>query len=191
MGNIRGYQLPIAVAQSATTAAPGVVWSMLNPTTSKRPVYIRRVAVNAMFTGTAAATFSQYLLKRFRSTTPAGGTAMVPVPLNRLDKGAAGVNQVSAVVSQFLDTGLTVAGIAFDGVLLDGAAAAFGAPRQLGACAQYVCEYDSMEGGSGFSGRGALCLDPGDGLALVLGVVAVVGDGIDGFISWDEYGGPG
>lgn len=191
MGNIRGYQLPVAVAQSATTAAPAVPWAMINPLTSKKPIYIRRVALNVMFTGTPAATYSQYLLKRFRGTSIADGTTLTPQPMNRLDKGAFGTNQASVATAAFVDTGLTLGGITFDGAGITGAAAAFGAPRQIGACAQYLCEYDAMDGGSGMGSRGALCIDPGDGIGLVLGATAVVGDGIYGLVSYDEMGGPG
>lgn len=191
MGNIRGFSLPIAVRQTATTAAAAVVWAMLNPLTSKKPLYLRRLFVNVMFDGTPAASQSQYLVKRFRGTTIIDGTALTPQSHNRLDKGALGVNQVSAVTAAFLDTGLTLAGITFDGAGIVGAPAVFGNARQVAAGAQYAMDYDAMDSGSGFSGRGAFCLDIGDGVALVLGQTAVVGDGIQGYASWDEMGGPG
>src|SRR5215831_6121367 len=144
MPPFRAYSLPIAIRQTAATAANAVPWAMLLPSTARRAIVMRRLIANVMFDGTAAASQSAYQLKRFRSTTPSGGTALTPIPHNLLDKGATGVSNASVVTASFLDTGLTVA-----------------------------------------SGR-ALTIDPGDGLCLALGVVAVVGDGIQGWVSWDE-----
>jgi len=178
MPPFRAYSLPIAIRQTAATAANAVPWAMLLPSTARRAIVMRRLIANVMFDGTAAASQSAYQLKRFRSTTPSGGTALTPIPHNLLDKGATGVSNASVVTASFLDTGLTVAGIAVDGPIMS-----LGGARQVSSTAFYDIAFETLE--TGASGR-ALTIDPGDGLCLALGVVAVVGDGIQGWVSWDE-----
>lgn len=176
----RRYYLPIAVRQTAATASTAVVWEILNPPSSLRRVHLRRLFVNVMFDGTSAASQSQYQLSRFRSTTPAAGSAQTVVKQIVSD---ATVGKDSVVTSRFLDTGLTVAGIA-----VDAPGASFGAPRTQGASCQYNMDYPAAEA-VGDTLKGQLVLEPGDGLALVLGVAAVIGDGIQGWVEWDEMGG--
>jgi hypothetical protein len=174
---IRGYNLPIAIRQTAASAADSVVWSMRNlgPGKSRRAIAIRRISVNVMFDGVAAASQSQYKLCRFRDATPTIGTALTVVKQNTDDTDSIVTD------ARFLDTGLTVAGVTFDAAMQ-----IMGAPRQVGACAQYVREWPGIMSGQG---SGALIIKPDDGLCLRLGVAAVIGDGIQGFIEWDEHGG--
>jgi|SRR5262245_7549336 len=179
MPNIRAFSAPIALRQTATTAANAVPWAMLLPTTAKRPITLRRFLANLSFDGTAAASTSQYQLKRFRSTTPSGGTALTPQAHNKTDFGPGAVAIPSLVAVSFLDTGLTVAGIAVDGPIIS-----MGCARQTSAGGYYDMAWEVTE--TGASGR-AITIDPGDGLAIALGLVAVIGDGIQGMISWDEW----
>src|SRR3990167_1796754 len=93
-----GYLLPIRVRQTAATAS-GTVWSMRALTAGKK-VYVRRIVVNCMFDGTAAASTSQYNLLRFRTATPTAGTALTVVKRDTADP--------TSIVTdaRFLDTGL-------------------------------------------------------------------------------------
>lgn len=175
MPQIRGYQLPIAVRQTAATAAAACVWAMRNLGIPNRPIALRRLAVNVMFDGTPAASQSQYQLARFRTVTPSLGTALTVVKQNT-DDAASVVTD-----ARFLDTGLTIAGVAFDT-----AAMSMGAPRQVGAGCQYVREWPGIMDGQG---SGAFIIKPTDGLCILLGATAVIGDGIQGAIEWDEIGG--
>lgn len=173
MPMLRGYMLPIAVVQSAATASPATVWAMRN-TSARRLVYLRQAVVNVMFTGTAAATMSQYQFVRFRTATPTGGSALTVFESNATDPSASTVTD-----ARFVDTGLTVAGMTFDAPL-----AYAGAPRQLGASAQYVFDWEPAIA----SEPSPVVLAPGEGLCIQLGVAAVIGDSIMGYVEWNEMG---
>jgi hypothetical protein len=175
MPAIRGYQLPIYLRQTGATAADSTVWAMRNLGVPSRAIYLRRLAVNVMFDGTAAASTSRYELRRFRTATPTNGTALTVVKQNT-DEAASVVTD-----ARFLDTGLTVAAVTFDTPAM-----AMGAPRQVGACASYVREWPGM---MAEQGSGAFIIKPTDGICLRLGVASVIGDNIQGWIEWDEVGG--
>lgn len=176
MSQVRGYQLPIFIRQTAASIAGVVVWSMRNlgPGTQRRPLYLRRFQVNVMFDGTPAASQAQYQLKRFRTATPTAGTAVTVVKQNT-DDGATVVTD-----ARFLDTGLTVAGVVSDAPIMT-----MGGPRALGST-WYGREWPGMLSAQG---SGALIIKPDDGLLIDLGQAAVIGDGIQGWMEWDEVGG--
>lgn len=186
MPTIRSYTLPIQVRQTATTAAGALVWAMRNLGVPGRVIYLRRLAVNVLFDGTGAASQSSYQPVRFRGATPTGGVALTPFKPNFEDAtlGAASV----VTDARVLDTGLTVAGVTFDGGATQIPAASFGCQRGSGPSAQYLLDYPGYDA-TGFNCREPVRLKLGDGLALALGQVAVIGDGIQGLIEWDEVGG--
>lgn len=176
MPNIRGYRLPIALRQTAASVANSVVWAMRNLGIPNRPVWLRRLQVNASFDGTAAASTSEYQLQRFRTATPSGGAALTVVKHNT-DDGASVITY-----AEVLDTGLTVAGVDFDTSGL-----AIGAPRQVGASSQFDFEWEGLAAGGANSGM--FIVKPTDGICLRLGVAAVIGDALRGYIYWEEAGG--
>lgn len=174
MSQVRNFKLPIAIRQTAATAAASVVWAMRN--LGGRVIAVRRVGVNAMFDGTAAASSSQYQLARFRTATPTAGAALTVVKANT-DDGATTVTD-----ARVLDTGLTPGAMTFDAAMCS-----MGAPRQVGACAQYVWEWSP--GDPQAPAARPLLIKPQDGLCILVGVTAVIGDGLQGMIEWDEFGG--
>lgn len=174
MATIRGYMLPIAFRQSAATAADSTIWAMRN-LGANRTLYIRRLVLAVSFDGTAAATTSQYEVRRFRDATPTGGTALAVVKKNTTETASAVTD------ARFVDTGLTVAGVTFDAPSITA-----GAPRQVAAVGQFVHEWPGMAAGQS---SGAFIVTGLDGLCIRNGVTAVVGDAVRGWIEWDEIGG--
>lgn len=183
---IRSYMLPIQVRQTATTAANSMVWAMRNLGTPGRVLYLRRLSVNVMFDGTSAASQSSYQPVRFRGATPSGGT---PITVAKTNFEDASLGAASVVTSaQFLDTGLAVAGVTFDGGATPVPAASFGVQRGTGPSCGYLWDYPGYDS-VGFNGREPFRIKNQDGLALILGATAVIGDGIQGWVEWDEVGG--
>lgn len=181
MSNVRGYNLPILIRQTATTAANAVVWAVFNPAGSRRTLYLRRITGNALCDVVAAvATQSNYGIRRFRSATPSGGSALTPVPHHSGDLSPSGAAIVSVASARQLDTGLTVAGIVTDPPF-----AQFGCPRAPGASGYFDFSWYPIDTGEG---RDAFSVVQGDGVAITLDLVAVVGDGIQGTVVWDEVG---
>lgn len=174
MSVIRSYMLPIAVRQTAATVAGKAVWAMRSLGIAPRTIYIRRILVNIMFDGTPAGSQAQYQLVRFRGATHTGGSALTVIQKN-VDDAATAVTD-----ARFLDTGLTDAGVTYDAMI-----ASFGGTRQNAASNQYPIDWP----GHAMPDARPLMIKDRDGLALLLGVAAVIGDGIQGFIEWDEHGG--
>lgn len=174
MATIRGYMLPIAFRQTAATAADSTLWAMRNLGVN-RAVYIRRLVLNVTFDGVAAASTSQYEVRRFRTATPTGGTALTVVKKNTNDAASAITD------ARFVDTGLTVVGVAYDAPSVT-----VGAPRAAAAIVQGMYEWPGMSSGQG---SGAFVLAENDGLCIRNGLVTVIGDAVTGWIEWDEVGG--
>ena len=185
MGNIRGYVAPINIRQTATTASGADVWALHN-FQPRKEIYIRRIVVNVMCdVTTAVATTSNYQLRRFRnsSTVISGGTLLTGTPKSRLDQGAFTSPVASGAVVRAVDTGVTMGGATFDPFF-----ASFGAPRAPGGGTFYMVEWPGLEV---TRATDRLCIDPFDGVAIELGVTAVIGDGLQGWFEWEESGGPG
>jgi hypothetical protein len=169
---LRSFSLPVNILQSAATAAASLVWAMRN-TDPYRAAYIRRAVLNVMFNGTAAATSSAYQFVRFRTATPTTGTALVPIPVN----GQGASPAIASIVgdARFLDTGLAIVGVTFDASF-----GSMGNPRSVtGTVTQYPRDFGDGQ-------DDLFVLPPGDGLGIILGATAVVGDGIQGHVDWYE-----
>lgn len=173
MATVRGYTLPLFIRQTSTNG--GVVWAMRN--LGQKAIYVRRIMVNVLFDGTTTPSQSQYQLSRFRTATPTAGTAQTVIKRN--------TSSAASVVTdaRFSDLGLTQGGMVIDTPMLS-----MGAPRTPGACAQYLYDWPAFLTDTT---REPMIVPALDGLCLVLGVVAVIGDGIQGLIEWDEAGGAG
>jgi len=125
-------------------------------------VHVCALYLSAGFNGTAAASSSIYNLIRFRTATPTGGAALTPILLS----GAGTVGIGDARVDE---AGLTVTSVTFDTPW-----AQVGHPRQHGAVPYYQHNV-------------ALELPTGDGLGIRLGALAVAGDSITGWVTFEEY----
>lgn len=163
----RVYTLPVQVRQNAATVVDALVWSARN--TLAKVVQVRRIYLAAGFDGVAAMSVSQYKLIRFRTATPSGGAALAVQGL-RANGAVTGQGITDARV---LDTGLTVTSVTFDGPF-----AYVGAPRQLGVAVAFdYCFYADGD---------PLELVEGDGLGIRIGVTAVIGDSITGYVQFAE-----
>lgn len=166
-----GFWLPVQIIQSTNSAANTLVWSMRN--LGGTTITIQRIYLVHSFNGTAAATTSRYDIVRFRDATPTGGTALTVVKRDTAS-AASGVTD-----ARFLDTGLTVASVTFDT-----AAAHVGGARQNGSAS--VFDLDLVHIRRDLATDEGIVLANNDGLGLRLGVAAVAGDSLTGFVQWLE-----
>lgn len=170
----RSFSLPVNIRQSAATTAGNVVWAMRN-LSQYRALWVRRIDLNAMFDGAPATSTSVYRLLRFTTATPTAGTAITPVPINT--RGASPAPASIVTDARFLDTGLTQGAMAYP----EDAFALVGAPRAVGAVAFLNREWGD------FNETRRLVVPPGEGIAIRLGLDAVVGDTLQGNIEWFEH----
>ncbi len=167
------YCLPIRIVQSAASVAGVTVWAMRLVNTSTKKVKIKKIHLAIGFAGgTATVTVSEYDLVRFSAATPTLGTAITVVK----KKSSYGASDVTD--ARFLDTGLTTTGITFETAF-----AMVGCGRNLGAVQNFGVDFSSGGGNRDFE---AFELRAGEGFAIRLGIVAVIGDYIEGFVTWDE-----
>lgn len=167
------FALPVNIRQTATTAANALVWAKRNKSPNKA-IYLRRVTLNAVFDGVAAVSTSAYQLVRISGADPSAGTNLTVLGVNT--GGATPAIASSVTYAQFLDTGLTVAGVTIGAPF-----GVVGAPRAPGSIAQLPIEW-----GEPNDARSRFLLLPGEGLGIQLGATAVVGDGLQGGIEWFE-----
>lgn len=160
------YTAPINIRYTGTTSAGSTVWSL---TTGGSPIQIKRIVLFSAFDGTAAGTTARHELRRFRSATPTGGTAVAAVPKN-LDSPASSVNDIRMDLS---GAALTVTGVTFDAPMMLAGACPRGASGSV-----VVLNLDTA--------ASPFIVDAGDGICIQNQVAAVVGDVIAGFIEWEE-----
>jgi hypothetical protein len=171
-GNIKNpvpdgaYMLPIGVRLSAAVAAGSKIWAMRNGA-SKR-MLISRILLRSGFDGTAATSSALYEFMRFADATPSGGTAISPV---KKDTTYAASTLADARYNGA--AALTVTSVTFEDAFLQHYSA-----RQLNHVSALNLEFDDMSR--------MIVLNPNEGLAIELNVVAVVGDTISGAIYWLE-----
>jgi hypothetical protein len=158
---------PIAVRQTAATAATAVVWAMRNTDVTKS-VRVRKVYVSCGFDGAAEATTQDYQVCKFDTATPTGGTAVVPVPKTTTMPASCVTD------ARVLDTGLTKGSMSVKNPMTD-----FGVQRQVGARGHFETKDEGPD-------REEIILAPGEGLCIVLALVSVIGDSIRGFVEWAE-----
>lgn len=173
MATTRSYSLTVVVRQTAASVPGTTIWTMYNG--GSRIIRLRRVMLNVQFDGAGAASDSLYGLVRFRGAVPTLGGALGVIKNNQ----SAGASTVTD--ARLLDTGLTVAGISFDGPFIG-----MSCPRTAGATAQYKVDWPAIAQ----SPLEPMIIVPLDGLAITLSNTAVIGDSISGMIEWDEFAGP-
>lgn len=165
------YSLAVNVRQTAATAANAVVWAMRNGAT--KTVVIRRIKLAQVFDGTAAAaTTVRYTIQRFTAANPTAGTA-ITVGKRQTSSPATTVQD-----ARFLDTGLTTAGITFDGIDL----MILGVPVSVTGT---LVAHDIATGGD-LSYFSNFELAASEGLCIRLSTAAVAGAGLYGGIVFDE-----
>lgn len=169
--DFNGFYLPVSVRQAAATAAGAVVWTMRNTgaTGAAKKVDIISIDLTTLNDGAAGGP-SHYQLCRFTAATPTGGAALTPVRMRTLP----GVFTTIVTDARQLATGLTMG------------AAVLGAPfaeLRGGAAANQRWTMDMRDPERMWPG---FELQPGEGLAIVLGTVAVIGQGIFGNVHWVE-----
>lgn len=159
------YSVPVAIRQSAATAANATIWTMRNAAASTKTVIIERIYLMISFDAGTPITrsFQRYDLERFSAATPTAGTAITVVSQDSSNPAT----QVTDV--RFLDTGLTTTGVTFGTSFCN-----IGVPASDGATNSYVREIVGFK------------LAPGEGFAIRLNVAAVVGQDLDGEIVWSE-----
>lgn len=162
------YSTAFSLQQAAATAANATVFAMRNAAASTRTVIIERIICRMGFNAANPVTRTQqtYIFQRFSAATPTGGTALTA---GRADSSDA-ASQVTDV--RFLATGLTTTGVTFDTANL----------------ASMAC--DTTQGinneRSLLLPPSVIRLAPGEGLAIRLGVTAVVGQALNCVIFWRE-----
>jgi hypothetical protein len=161
------YTAPVGMRYTGTTAANSAVWAIRAGAT--KPLFIRRIVLFSGFDGTAAATSARHEIRRFRTATPSGGSAVVAVP-----KDIASGNSTAADIRQDTAGGaLTVTSVTFD----DPIKCVGSCPRGVsGAVTVFNVDFSSAP----------IRIDVNDGLCIRNSIVAVVGDSLAGFIEWEE-----
>jgi len=157
------FSAAINVRQTGTTSADEPVWAARHSATSTKLITITKIYCAVSFDGTAAASTSRYSIERFQAATHTGGTAITAA----LKGSGQAATQMTDI--RFLDTGLTDTS-----VTLLGEFAIIGCPR--GATGQSVP----------FVLMRPIVLNPGEGLQITLQAAAVIGDGLGGYVEWDE-----
>ena len=166
------FRAPVKIRHTGTTAAGEPVWAMSLKDASDRIVHVTRVYLMISFDGTAATSTSAWVLERFDTAIMTGGVSMTPTAVS----SGAGAAHVADVRDILAGTGLTDTGVANLEEL-----AIFGIPRTpTGQAAIFdmkdVCYLRNLGGD----------LD-GEGLSITLDDTAVVGDGLRGYVEWEEF----
>lgn len=160
------YAAAFSLRQTAASAANTTVFSMRNAAASTKVVFIEKMIFNMSFNATApvARTNLSYIMQRFNTATPTGGTVIVVGKMDA-DDAATSVTDV-----RFLNTGLTVAGVVFE----TGVQALIYSPNSGTAVSNYTDDAVGIK------------LKAGEGLAMLLGAAAIIGQEIGGVIVWSE-----
>lgn len=160
---------------TGTTAAAKAIWSMVNGTSATVSMYLRRLHLVGSFDGTAVANTQFFQVQRTSAIYLTAGT-QITLPGGAVPKNTSNPN------SQLGDARFAVAGLTDTSVVYSTALAVLPVPRAAtAAVVPFVLDWHvPNEYASDF------VLKPGEGIAITLGVIAVVGDCITGFAEWDE-----
>jgi len=163
------YFLPIPNQRlTAAIAVNSAIYAFRNG--ASKVIKIKRIYLICGFDGTAAATTSCYQLQRFSAATPSGGTALTAIK----KKTTLGASTIVDARYNYA-AALTVTGITFETSFVEtGCARQVNAVQILQMCAGPETQESIIE------------LQPNEGLAIRLGVAAVIGDNIGGYIEWEE-----
>jgi hypothetical protein len=169
---VGSFVTQVLIRQTAATAATANQWQMFNSSTATL-VRIRAIRLVFIFDGTSpGAQGRNYHIFRTSGVAPTAGTAILPTKKRTAD--AASVCDV-----RFLDTGLTVTGNTRNGDEM------FRMNLTLDATGRYQAFFFPRE----FPLRrltSAIELRPGEGLGIFNTDATVIGQGICGYVEWDE-----
>lgn len=158
------YIAPISMGR-LTAAFTGPFWALRAGT---KTIRIRHIIFTLTFDGVGSPDTSLMGLYRFSGAAYTGGTVIVPVKKNTT-MSASTVADCRQIASAALGSaGVTVESYPF---------LATANQRDKGATTTESHEF-------GFSD--SLVLNPGEGLVIINNIVSVIGDGIAGFIEFDE-----
>lgn len=161
------YTAPIFMRYTGTTAADSTVWALR--VGASVPINVRRIVLFSTFDGTGAASTARHQIRRFRTATPSGGSAVVAVP----KLVSSGASSVADIRQDTTGAALTVTSVTFDDPIAVVGALGRGA---TGGSAVVNIDFSASP----------IVLDVNDGICIRNSVTAVVGDGIAGFIEWEE-----
>ena len=165
-GNIRVPNVRL----TAAIAAGSLIWAMrYNGTNILR---VKSGSLQASFDGTAAATTQEYQIVRFSAANTTGGTAAIQPVVTDTTYSIPSIDARYGVAAALGVVGVTIA---------TEFAAEWGVQRQVSASNQLLISnrqavYSSF-----------LDLRSGEGMAIRLGVVSVIGDGLGGYFELQEY----
>ena len=169
---MRRWKAPIKIRHTGTTAAGEPVWAMRLKDDATVQVEITKIQLYVSFDGTVATTHAAYTIERYDTFTMTGGVQIVPSPVAK----AGTAIQVTDVRDILAGTGLVDTSVANIEEL-----AIVGLPRSATGHGQM------FEFGPQFCYlRNLGNVQQGQGLAIVLDNTAVVGDGLNGYVEWEE-----
>ena len=159
------FSLPIEIRHTAIESGGEVVWAMRLQASPSHIAKILKLYVNVSFDGSAATSTSAWQVEKFNTAAYTGGTA---ITVAKKEEAQPATDVTDA---RFLDTGLTVGSAAVLAVY-----AHIGIPRS--ATAQAVP----------FILTNFANLQPGEGIQISVDNATVIGDGLTGYIEWQEDG---
>ncbi len=163
------YYLPIpSLPLSTAITAGSCILAMRNG--ASKIMRIKRIVLNVGFSGTVAATTSGFQLCRFATAAPTGGTTLSAIK----KRTTYGPSTIADARYNFA-AALGVTGVAFETQFAE-----IGCQRQLAARGVLYLIADLVTNEIVFE------IQPSEGLAVKLGVVAVIGDTLGGCIEWEE-----
>jgi len=159
------YLLPIDVRHSLAALADTSVWVMHNASSSRR-YFLLRFFLVITFDGIGVNLNTvRYKIQRYSGATPGGGVTVVPVP------GSANAPGSEVAAQQ------APGGVALNGAVFTTEMKVFGLPVSLTGVSQV---YDMV-----FVHPPEL--RPGEGVAIRLTTAAIAGQGLSGFVEWEEF----
>lgn len=159
------FSLPIKIDHSAAESGNEVVWAMRLKTDASHIVKLLKIFISVSHDPTTgAATTSAWAVEKFNAATYTSGTAITPA---KKDEGQTATDVSDA---RFLDTGLTDPGVA---ILAN--YGYIGIPRGPGQAIPFIL--------TNFAN-----LQPGEGLHIAVDSATVIGDGLIGYVEWQEDG---
>lgn len=171
------YHLPVSVRMNSLTGgATFFIWSMFFGQMSKR-VYVRRIYLRGCFDGTVAATDFDVQPVLFSGAVPTGGTSLIPATGLRSYKEGADRSQVLDARICSGAAFLTTTGVVVD---VRGVPASMMQAHRNASNGELDLDCVRMNKSYLFE------IPPNSGLAIRGNTSAVLGDGVAGFVSWEE-----
>lgn len=168
------YIAGAAIRHTATDAADSAVIALRNPSASTKTVCIRRIYGNMLFDGTASAGNSLgYEFIRFSAGDPTTGTTLPRIK----KKNSYAASQILDANAQFKSGVLTMTSVVYESEF-------FFVRAPASVTAQVVpFEIPFVTAGAAYE---PFELAVGEGIAVRLNIIAIVGQGLAVTFEWDE-----